>query len=616
MADQQQQVSTQGINALRKAGNLEEALGHARRLQTDDPEDPWVVRTLFWCLHDEFKRLRDAGDTKGVAAVREEVGELKMPKEATDDVMHQCAARILGTDPVANASELSKAGKHHDAVALLRPLVQGDDLTSSLGEAYGWVLYRKLRDIGAEEPQVAAWCLDEFLACWSTDWDPNAMLFKCILIQAKLHAENWVGLVPLVEKLGLHRLKPEEFADDREDSDFEPFQDQLLTAIHKCIKKHPALQGDRPALRQLLHEWKDSFGEGEWPRYHLGRILLWVRGDTDAARVLLLKTVQRNPSDFWRWQAFAETLSGEEAKAAFSRAILCECEDSSFKVPLYQIYANLLADEGEVAAAKASLDEAMRLRQLSGKEWREPMPAWYDQTPEGGEPDVHHYAEPFAARADELLAASLPARLCVLVRPLEKANRMLFYCVGLGIRNLKFAKDKLPEPDASAIEARFEDKDDAACMVLAWKHVDVSEDLGTLETGVVGHVNTEKKLASVGTPSQEFIPLYFERWREAGELRTGDCIKVRWLRDEHDKTVVIGWERSEPAHLPGFLVPVEGRFERAPGKAFGFIKSAELEVFVAPSEADGMTDHAATKGWAMRSKDKHGRASWKLLPGS
>ena len=122
-------MSTQDINALRKSGKLEEALGHARRLQTGDPEDPWTVRTLFWCLHDEFKRLREAGDTEGLASVTKEVGELKLPEEETDDVMHQCAARILGTDPVAKASQLSKDGKHHDAVALLRPLAQGDDVT-------------------------------------------------------------------------------------------------------------------------------------------------------------------------------------------------------------------------------------------------------------------------------------------------------------------------------------------------------------------------------------------------------------------------------------------------------------------------------------------------------
>lgn len=70
------------------------------------------------------------------------------------------------------------------------------------------------------------------------------MLFKCLLIQAKIHAQNWAGLTAMVEKLALHRLKPADFVDDRSDADYEPFQDQLLTAIHKSLKKHPDLHGE------------------------------------------------------------------------------------------------------------------------------------------------------------------------------------------------------------------------------------------------------------------------------------------------------------------------------------------------------------------------------------
>lgn len=614
MAEQQQQVSTQDINALRKSGKLEEALGHARRLRAEDPEDPWTVRTLFWCLYDESKRLREAGDTEGLASVAKEVGELKLPEEETDDVMHQCAARILGTDPVAKASQLSKDGKHHDAVALLRPLVQGDDVPSVVGEAYGWVLYRKLRDIGSEEPEVAAWCLDEFLGCWSSDWEPNVMLFKCILIQAKLHAENWAGLVPLVEKLGLHRLKTEDFSDDREESNYDPFQVQLLTALYHCLKKHPALKCERPALRQLLETWMDAFGEGRFVHYQLGRIQLWTGWDRNEARDSLLRAVQVDPSDYWRWQAFAETLSGTEAKEAVSRGIVCECDDASFKIPLYQTYADLLAEEGEMEAAKASLDEAMRLRKLSGKEWREPVPAWYEQVSQSGDLNVHDYAKPFATKADELLASSLPARLCVLICPLQKAQRFLFYCVGTGIRNLKFNSGNLPGSGTSVIEARFEEKENAPCVVLAWKRVEAPEDLGILETGVVGHLNSEMKLASVTTPSQEHIPLNFERWKEAAKLQPGSFINIRWLRDENGKTVVIGWEQAEPTPIPGFVIAVQGRFERASGKEFGFIKTKEANVFVPPTETGGLKDNSDTKGWAIRSEDKQGRPSWKLLP--
>jgi len=614
MSESEPQITTQEINALRKSGKLEEALRHARAHHKKDPEDPWVVRTLFWCLHDEFKRLRTEKDSDATAAVAKEVEGLKMPVEGSDQVMHDCAARILGSDPIAKATQLSKDGNHHDAVALLRPIAHAQDATARVGEAYGWILYRKLRDGGAEQPDIAFWCLNEFLACWNHEWEPNGMLFKCLLIQAKIHADGWNGLVPLVEKLGLHRMSAEEFADDRPDSDFEPFQDQLLTAIHKCLKGHPLLHGERPALHQLLAAWKDSFGDGEWPQYHLGKILIWTGGDLDQARDLLLKTVQRNPGDFWRWQAFAETLSGDETKAALSRGILCHGEDGSFKVPLYRDYAELLANEGELAAAKASLDEAMRLRQLSGNEWREPAPGWVSEVPVGDTPDIHKYAEPFAANADELLAASIPSRQCILIRPLQKENRFLYYCIGDGTRSLKFRSGQAPPPEVGMIEAKFEDKENGVCIVLAWQETEALNGMGETEIGVVGHVNAEKQLASVATPTQEFIPLFFDRWPKASVLMPGTFLNLQWLDQPDNKPIVITWESSEPTMVPGFLLPVKGTFELSPGNSFGFITMAGRKIFVPPKEARGLEGHAQATGWAMRSSDKHGRPSWKLLP--
>lgn len=598
---------------MRKSGKLDEALGHARRLREGNANDPWIVRTLFWCLHDEFKRVRAANDPDAIAAVTNEVESLKLPAEESDQVMHDCAARILGTDPVAKATQLSKAGSHREAVALLRPIAKAKEARQHEIEAYGWILFRKIRGCAEDEQDASSWCLNEFLNCWSGHLQPNVMLFKNIFIQAKLHAENWTGVIPLIEKLGLHRLKPDDFADDTPDSDFASFQDQLLAVIHKCLKKHPAMRENQPVIHQLLEAWKDSFGDDEWPQYHLGHILLWTRGDPDQARALLLKTVQRNPGDFWRWLAFAEALTGDEAKAALSRGILCRCEDASFKVPLYKEYAELLATEGELPAAKASLEEAMRLRQLSGNEWREPIPVWLDQVPKDGAADIHRYAIPFAAKADELLTASLPSRLCVMIRPLQKEGRFLVLCPGDGTRTLKFRKSQFPPPDVGAIEAKFEDKEGGVCMVLSWNEAEIPPAVGNLEIGAVIHVNPAKQMASVATKTQEFIPLYFGRWPGASSIVPGACLELRVLTDDGGKPTILSWTEVEPIPVPGFLIPIQGIFQRIPNKHFGFVEMEEKRIFVAPPEAQELEDVREISGWAIRSKDKQDRPRWKLL---
>jgi hypothetical protein len=613
MAEAERQITTQEINSLRKSGKLEEALGHARRLHAGNSNDPWIVRTLFWCLHDEFKRVRAANYPEVIAAVTREVELLNLPNEDSDQLMHDCAARILGTDPVAKATLLSKAGKHREAVELLRPIAKAKEARQHEIEAYGWILFRKIRDCAEDDQRAPVWCLNEFMNCWSSDRNPNPMLFKNIFIQAKLHAENWTGVIALIEKLGLCRLKPEDFADETPDSDFAPFQDQLLGAVHRCLKKHPLMRENQPVIHQWLEAWKHSFGDDEWPQYHLGHILLWTGGDHDQAKALLLKTVQRNPGDFWRWQAFAEALSGNEAKMAISRGICCACEDNSFKVPLYKAYADLLAHEGNLIAAKASLAEAMRLRRLAGNEWSAPIPLWFEQVSAEVEIDIHAYAAPFAEEADDLLACDLPSRRCVLIRPLQKENRFLYYCVAVGTRTLKFRQDHVPPSGVEAIDAKFMDQPEGICKVHAWHTADLPDGIVERVIAVVTHVNADKQLTAVSTANQDFLPLFFDHWPSASSLEQGICLELRLLTDNEGKMTLLGWAKVPATPIPDRLMPIHGIFHFAPGKSFGFVEMAGNRIFVAPNEAQALVDSCEVHGWAIRSRDKQGRQTWKLL---
>jgi tetratricopeptide (TPR) repeat protein len=568
---------------------------------------------LFWCLHDEFKRVRTANDPDAIAAVTREVELLNLPNEDSDQPMHDCAARILGTDPVAKATLLSKAGKHREAVELLRPLAKAKEARQHEIEAYGWILFRKIRDCGEDEHDVPVWCLNEFLNCWSSDRKPNPMLFKNIFIQSKLHAENWTGVITLIGKLGLYRLKPEDFADETLDSDFAPFQDQLLGAVHKCLKKHPLMRENQYVIHQWLGAWKDSFGGDEWPQYHLGHILLWTGGDLGRAKALLLKTVQRNPKDYWRWEAFAEALQGDEAKAALSRGILCSCEDESYKVPLYKEYAELLATEGELPAAKASLEEAMRLRRLTGNEWTAPIPLWLEQVTAVAGLDIHAYAASFAEEADDLLASDLPDRRCVLIRPLQKENRFLYYCVAVGTRNLKFRQDHLPPLGVEAIDAKFMDQPEGVCKVLTWQAASLPDGIIEREIAVVTHVNADKELTAVTTATQDFLPLYFNRWPDTSTLVIGTCLELSILSVDEIKPSIVSWCKVEPTLISGFLIPIKGVFQRVSNKDFGFVKMEEKSIFVGAPESQNLENSKEISGWAFRSKDKQDRLRWKLL---
>lgn len=151
-------------------------------------------------------------------------------------------------------------------------------------------------------------------------------------------------------------------------------------------------------------------------------------------------------------------------------------------------------------------------------------------------------------------------------------------------------------------------------MVLAWDKAEIPNDLGDFETGVVVHVNPSKQLASVATASQEFIPLYFDRWPGSSSLVPGTFVKLQSLDQQDGKPVILKWAVVDPESIPDFVIPVQGKFGRHNGKPFGHIDMDGQSVIVSPDEAKNLQDGSQTVGWAIRSTDKHGQPSWKLLP--
>lgn len=603
---------SQQVFALRREGKHEEALKLARDTYAKDSANQWNIGALGWCLYDEVKLQQAGNDASALAEAEKELSKIEIPER--DTMLKDCVARILGTGPVGKANTLSKEGRHHEAVELLRPVARRQEATQSEVEGYGWVLYRKLKDCGEDEHEVAKWCLNEFTQCWRDDLEPNAMLFKNMVIQAKRQVENWGGLVPLIEQLSLHRLKPEEFEDEEPNPDFAPFQDQLLGAVHKCLKLHPAMRDNRSGLLQWLEAWQESFGDDEWPQYHLGHIHAWIGGDQALARDLLLKTVQRKPKQWWRWRALAGVLANDLRKSALSRAVCCSDQEPSYKVPLYVEYAEILAADDDHSAAKASLNEAIRLRRLSGEEWNEPLPSWYAETTDKPEVDIHEYALGLSALADQMLVSDVPSHLGVLIRETKRAGCMLFYCRDLGVRNLRFSPDNMPSVNCPAIEAKFNDEPEGISEVISWNEAPIPDDWGELSPAVVDHRNEEKQLASLTLPEGSFSPLYFDRWSEAVTLHPGEFLRLRLVPDSEGRSVVLSWTRAPIKEVEGFLIAVEGVFHPVPNKDFGFIQDHRDRIFVPPPIAKTLVAECLHSGWAIRTRKRDGSLSWNLLP--
>jgi hypothetical protein len=178
---------------------------------------------------------------------------------------------------------------------------------------------------------------------------------------------------------------------------------------------------------------------------------------------------------------------------------------------------------------------------------------------------------------------------------------------------LKFRQDHVPPSGVEAIDAKFMDQPEGICKVHAWHTADLPDGIVERVIAVVTHVNANKQLTAVSTANQDFLPLFFDHWPSASSLEQGICLELRLLTDNEGKMTLLGWAKVPATPIPDRLMPIHGIFHFNPGKSFGFVEMAGIRIFVAPNEAQALVESYEVHGWAIRSQDKQGRLTWKLL---
>jgi hypothetical protein len=610
---------TKEVFRLRKEGRLEEALPLAAALHYEIAGDPWVTRAYAWCLYDEIKRLGKASDGPAFALAVQQLAELNIP--ADDNVLVQQVAFVLRSgspegQTLAQATRLSKECHHGEAVRLARPAAGAPGASRDALVAYGWILYRKLKgtDPVAELPQ-RIWCFEEFIRVWPCDWPADAMLAKCLLLEGMKNSENWPGLVAFVGALGLQELKSKDWVDERPEADFSPFQHQVLKALYQNLKHYAPLRRRWESLHRWLYAWEADLTGSDWPDYHFGRILAWTHGDRTKARLLLIKAVQRNPNEFWRWRALADAVEAEQVPAVLARAVACPCQDAQFKTGIYREFAEELAKAGLQSEAGASFQEFLRLLRLAGKEFNGPLPVWNQADNHQEKIDIQRFAEELGREADEVLLEALPEYLGFLICKLppkegKKGDVFLYYFDQLGVRSVKF-KGASPPMDAPAISTRLRENSEGLSLAFAWSVAEVPSALGHQFDAFVNQPNPVKRLVPLMTRNFPFIPLHYDRWPAAAALKRGDCVSLRMVTDDKARPVVLGWEKlPEGMVIPGLMIEIVGEYQAVEGKPFGFINSGGQRIFVSPNDARNLSDRQFVSGVAIKSQDKLGRESW------
>lgn len=137
------------LEGISKLNKLTETLNLAQRLFSAEPYDEWVQKAFAYTLIDlskyyiTNKNINQAGvyfnqllsiDFQEIDEIIENQKNFLRPKIDTN------------YSEVQKAEEFSKIGNHHDALNIFKKLIVENRLTELHHEAYGWIIYRYIKD--------------------------------------------------------------------------------------------------------------------------------------------------------------------------------------------------------------------------------------------------------------------------------------------------------------------------------------------------------------------------------------------------------------------------------------------------------------------------------------
>jgi len=138
--------SSQEVFRLRKSGDLTEAYDLAIKLYSQDPNDEWIQKAYAWTLIDIIKN-----EIKVNSGNVDIFFDQLLSMNITDDEIISKQINFLRPKinpdylEVQQAENLSKSGKHKQALELFRKLKGKGKLPVDYHESFGWAIYRYIK---------------------------------------------------------------------------------------------------------------------------------------------------------------------------------------------------------------------------------------------------------------------------------------------------------------------------------------------------------------------------------------------------------------------------------------------------------------------------------------
>lgn len=362
------------VFALRKEHRHVEALSAARELYATSPNDPWSIRPLGWCYHDELAGCRQCnyqGITDADARQNLVAQFAALPIPPDDELLLN--KRAQHTDPLAAVLQAARraqdGGDIGQAYAQLSQARRNNPDHPQINERLAWVLWRTaLDELKKEKPDSKM--IHRFLGEYARlrIEKPSDIHSRILGVAARASAH---GLLPsfcrFIKWWDIHNLRDQDWCRQVSgENQFDSLAEQTIRGIAKTFED----EEDRDAATitaEFLLSNVAKYPDQEWFEYYAGQALLWL-GRPDEARKRLLPVLRAKSSEFWAWHVLARTFSpGDKHRLpCLCKALACPVKGPEFLLNVRVDMAEELASSGYHDLARQELQCVVDTRQAHG----------------------------------------------------------------------------------------------------------------------------------------------------------------------------------------------------------------------------------------------------------
>lgn len=365
-------LTSKAVFEERKTGDLNKAYNMAVELVQTDSTDAWNIKALAWCLIDMIK---DASVNNIHNLTQRYLSELDaLMIDPSDDILLKSIVRVKQlADPdqkiILDAKNLSKQGRHDEAIGLYRQALIRFPNDLELHESLGWELYRVGKNIFFVEKinvQLAQQLLGEYLNLKNIR--PSLLHSLFLRYADRLIGQEHFHLVEFLLFWDLNNLTEDDF------KPYEADNGNIYKSIAEKIIQHAAkdalsrsLPRDIDYIIPYVEEAIERFPENFWLIFYKVKLLHSINRNEEALEFSLL-VVKNKIDQFWAWDLLAEILldiDTEKSFSCYSKALQCKA-DNKYLANVRIKFAKLLLEKSMFNEAKYEISKAIDTRENEG----------------------------------------------------------------------------------------------------------------------------------------------------------------------------------------------------------------------------------------------------------